>query len=166
MGFSMQDHCRALPFPSPGDLPRPGIELMSPASVGEFFTAKPSGKPRPYLLVYKTRQHRPQRCVRITGANRESTWTSTGPSQAHGPVLPAQPCTAHCVAPALCPALRGCGPPHPTQLQHVPTGCTPPHICTHQHGSCPGNTAVSAPSPSSCLGWVPADSSGVAIIGT
>ena len=143
MGFSRQDHCRALPFPSPGDLPRPGIKPMSPASVGEFFTPKPSGKPRPYLLIYKIRQHRPQRCVRITGANKESTWTRTSPSQVHGPVLPAQPCTAHCAAPAL----RGCGPPHPTQLQHAPTGCTSPHTCTHQHGSCPGNTAVDASSP-------------------
>ena len=32
MEFSRQDYWSGLPFPSPGDLPNPGIELMSPAS--------------------------------------------------------------------------------------------------------------------------------------
>ena len=31
MGFSRQDHWSGLPFPSPGDLPDPGIEPASPA---------------------------------------------------------------------------------------------------------------------------------------
>ena len=31
MGFSRQEYWNGLPFPSPGDLPKPGIELMSPA---------------------------------------------------------------------------------------------------------------------------------------
>ena len=37
-----------LAFPSPGDLPDPGIEsgsLVSPALAGRFFTAEPPGKP-------------------------------------------------------------------------------------------------------------------------
>ena len=29
MGFSRQEYCNGLPFPSPGDLPNPGIELGS-----------------------------------------------------------------------------------------------------------------------------------------
>ena len=33
-----------MPFPSPGDLPDPGIELESPALKGEFCTTEPSGK--------------------------------------------------------------------------------------------------------------------------
>jgi len=33
------------PFPSPGDLPDPGIELTSPALAGGFFTAELLGKP-------------------------------------------------------------------------------------------------------------------------
>ena len=40
MGFSRQEYWSGLPFPSPGDLPDPGIEpasLMSPALVGGFF---------------------------------------------------------------------------------------------------------------------------------
>ena len=31
MGFPRQEYWRELPFPSPGDLPEPGMELMSPA---------------------------------------------------------------------------------------------------------------------------------------
>ena len=31
MGFSKQGYWSGLPFPSPGDLPDPGIELGSPA---------------------------------------------------------------------------------------------------------------------------------------
>ena len=32
MRFSMQEYCSELPFPSPGDLPNPGIEPTSPVS--------------------------------------------------------------------------------------------------------------------------------------
>ena len=41
MEFSRQEHYSGLPFPSPGDLPKPGIKLVSlasPALAGEFFT--------------------------------------------------------------------------------------------------------------------------------
>ena len=31
MGFSRQEYWRGVPFPSPGDLPNPGIEHTSPA---------------------------------------------------------------------------------------------------------------------------------------
>ena len=31
MGYSRQEHWSGVPFPSPGDLPDPGIELKSPA---------------------------------------------------------------------------------------------------------------------------------------
>ena len=36
-----------MPFPPPGDLPDPGIELvsLSPAFAGRFFTNAPPGKP-------------------------------------------------------------------------------------------------------------------------
>ena len=43
MGFPRQEYWSGLPFPSPGDLPDPGIEpesLVSPALAGEFFTSK------------------------------------------------------------------------------------------------------------------------------
>ena len=45
MGFSRQEYWSGLPFPSPGDLPDPRIELESPALAGGFFTTAPLGKP-------------------------------------------------------------------------------------------------------------------------
>ena len=45
MGFPRQEYWSGLPFPSPGDLPDPGLEPASPALAGVFFTAEPPGKP-------------------------------------------------------------------------------------------------------------------------
>ena len=45
MGFPRQEHRNGLPFPSPGNLPDPGIEPVSPALAGGFFTTEPPGKP-------------------------------------------------------------------------------------------------------------------------
>ena len=45
MGLSRQEYLSALPFPSSGDLPGPGIEPVSPALAGGFFTAEPPRKP-------------------------------------------------------------------------------------------------------------------------
>ena len=45
VGFSRQEYWSGLPFPSPGDLPYPGIKSLSPALAGGFFTAEPPGKP-------------------------------------------------------------------------------------------------------------------------
>ena len=41
MGFSRQEYWSGLLFPSPGDLPNPGIEPASPAFAGRFFTTEP-----------------------------------------------------------------------------------------------------------------------------
>ena len=38
MGFSRQEYWSGLPFLPPGDLPDPGIEPISPALAGRFFT--------------------------------------------------------------------------------------------------------------------------------
>ena len=38
MGFSRQEYWTGLPFPSPEDLPIPGIELRSPRIIGRHFT--------------------------------------------------------------------------------------------------------------------------------
>ena len=49
-GFSVHGILQArtlewVPFPSPGDLFNPGIELASPALADGFFTTEPLGKP-------------------------------------------------------------------------------------------------------------------------
>ena len=45
MGFPRQEYWSGLPFPSPGDLPDPGTEPVSPALVGGYFTNEPLEKP-------------------------------------------------------------------------------------------------------------------------
>ena len=47
MGFSRQEYWSGLPFPSPGDLPNPGIEPGSPALQADTLTSEPPGKPKP-----------------------------------------------------------------------------------------------------------------------
>ena len=43
MGFSRQEYWSGLPFPSPGDLPNPGIEPGSPALRADTLTSEPPG---------------------------------------------------------------------------------------------------------------------------
>ena len=45
VGFSWQEYCSALPFPSLGDLSNPGIEPRSPALQADSLPAEPLGKP-------------------------------------------------------------------------------------------------------------------------
>ena len=47
MGFSRQECWSGLPFPSPGDLPDPGIEPRSPALQADALPSEPPGKPIP-----------------------------------------------------------------------------------------------------------------------
>ena len=49
--FSKQEYWSGLPFSTPGDLPNPGIEPVSPVSpalAGRFFNTVPLGKPQSY----------------------------------------------------------------------------------------------------------------------
>ena len=41
MGFSRQEYWSGLPFPSPGDLPNPGIKSRSPALQADTLTSEP-----------------------------------------------------------------------------------------------------------------------------
>ena len=48
LGFSRQEHWAGLPCPSPGDLPKPGIEptsLKSPALASRLFTTSATWEP-------------------------------------------------------------------------------------------------------------------------
>ena len=44
MGFSRQEYWSGLPFPSPGDLPDPGIKPRSPAMQADALPSEPPGK--------------------------------------------------------------------------------------------------------------------------
>ena len=66
MGFSRQEYCSGLPFPSPEDLPNPGIKLTSLASLalaGRFFTTEPPGKLQLVVFNNCTVLH----CINVTG---------------------------------------------------------------------------------------------------
>ena len=58
MGFSRQEYWSGLPFPSPGDLPDPGIEPRSPTLQADALTSEPPGKlelkssPIIYVIVH------------------------------------------------------------------------------------------------------------------
>ena len=51
-GISQQEYWSRLPFSSPGDLPDPGIELVSLALARMFFTTEPPGKPSVFYLLF------------------------------------------------------------------------------------------------------------------
>ena len=46
MGFFRQEYWSGLPFPSPGDLPYPGIKPGYPAFQADALTSEPPGKPK------------------------------------------------------------------------------------------------------------------------
>ena len=52
MGFSKQEYCSGLPFPSPEDLPYPGMEPGSPALQADSSKTEPPGKPLLFVIPY------------------------------------------------------------------------------------------------------------------
>ena len=56
MGFSRQEYWSGLPFPSPGDLPGPGIEPRSPAFQADTLTSEPPGKPWYCQIFFYSRE--------------------------------------------------------------------------------------------------------------
>ena len=55
MGFPRQEYWDGIPFSSPGDLPDPGIEPISPALVADsLFTTEPPQKPMCTWVVAKS----------------------------------------------------------------------------------------------------------------
>ena len=51
VGFSRQEYWSGLPFPSPGDLPNPGIEPKSPALKADALTSEPTLNKPPELFT-------------------------------------------------------------------------------------------------------------------
>ena len=54
MGFSRQEYWSRLPFPSPGDLPDPGIEPRSPALKADSLPSEPPERRECYFKVKET----------------------------------------------------------------------------------------------------------------
>ena len=53
VGSPRQEYWSGLPSPSPGDLPNPGIEPMSPALAGRFFTSSTTWQAPPTRQNYR-----------------------------------------------------------------------------------------------------------------
>ena len=51
VGFSRQEYWNGWPFPSPEDLPNPGIESASPVLQGDSLPSEPPGKQKSWLNV-------------------------------------------------------------------------------------------------------------------
>ena len=51
MRFPRQEDWNGLPFPSPGDLPDPGIEPTCTALASKFFTTESPGKPQVNIYI-------------------------------------------------------------------------------------------------------------------
>ena len=60
MGFPRQEDWSGLPFPSARHLPNCGVEPMSPAMAGRFFTTEPPRKPLEdncFTIKYTFKRH-------------------------------------------------------------------------------------------------------------
>ena len=52
MGFSRKEYWSGLPFPSPGDLPDPGVKPGSPTLGADALTSEPPGKPNLAYYIF------------------------------------------------------------------------------------------------------------------
>ena len=55
LGFSRQEYWSGLPFPSPGELPNPGIEPRSPTLQADALLSEPPGKSKVEWTVKELR---------------------------------------------------------------------------------------------------------------
>ena len=71
MGFSRQEYRSGLLFPSPGDLPNPGIKPRSPALQADALTSDPPGKQSIYAeyIMWNAVLDEAQAGIKITGRN-------------------------------------------------------------------------------------------------
>ena len=60
MGFSRQDYWNGLPFPSPRDLPGPGMASVAAALAGRVFTTEPPGRPQRIQYTHEKKEQDPQ----------------------------------------------------------------------------------------------------------
>jgi len=104
MGFSRQDCWSGLPFPSPGDLPDPGMEPGSPSLQADTLPSEPPGKLRPSDSIYgvnnkKYDVKKQAQIGRGTGTQRKRTPCNYKFCQF--------PLTRYCVCVCVCVCARG-----------------------------------------------------------
>ena len=91
MEFSRQEYWSGLPFPSPEDLPDPGIESRSPTLQANALPSEPPRKPREMSRLQIRRMEPPKGTVNRRGAGPDSNQrvigakTPTFTLHQHGP---------------------------------------------------------------------------------
>ena len=78
MSFPRQEYWRGLPFPSPGDLPNPGIKAHISCITGSFFAIWAASLPFEQLLYHLNQGN--SYCGSMTHVN----WTGVGPRECAG----------------------------------------------------------------------------------
>ena len=140
MEFLRQKYWNGLPFPSPGDLPDPGIEPMSPEFAGRFFITEQPGSPASSMLGF----------VYI------SCWKNTARANQEEGTLSLSACCfpfGH-----LWFRVWGCGCVHLNGLQfnfglHSPTNFSPLHSRLLLQFSCVGNPLKGSLPQEGCTPW-------------
>ena len=74
MGFSRQEYWSGLPFPSPGDLPNPGIEPGSLAFQADALTSELPRKPVLTACLGQVHGDDPERCCGEGGGRGVHVW--------------------------------------------------------------------------------------------
>ena len=78
MGFSRQEYWSGLSFPSPGDLPEPGIKPRSPTLQADVLPSEPSGKTPVTKDKFKQLLIRERRICRNKGGVVKKQYCSLG----------------------------------------------------------------------------------------
>ena len=68
VGFSRQEYWSGVPFPSPGDLPNPGVKPRSPALQADSLLSEPPGKPHMFYQFSSVTQS----CLTLCGPMNHS----------------------------------------------------------------------------------------------
>ena len=74
MGFSRQGYWSRLPFPSPEDLPHPGVEPRSPTLQADTLLSEPPGKPYSFKDLVRENEVKlaeTQHILSLTNAGRQ-----------------------------------------------------------------------------------------------
>ena len=86
-GFPRQEYWSGLPFPSPGDLPNPGIEPRSPSLQADTLTSEPPGKP-PFLIQSNYYFCNPNsKEIKLVNPKGNQPWIFIGRTDAEAPIL-------------------------------------------------------------------------------
>ena len=132
MAFSRPEYWSGLPFPSPGDLPDPGIEPRSPAFQADTLTSEPPGKP---MVISETKETPVILCIKPVYNTVDSLVCPRFQAQTTGQTtLPSLPDNLGMGWAGLgCQQLNGTGPSKPLSSCHDQS--RPPQIQYSEAGN-------------------------------